>query len=69
MGYAESTGFCKHCDRKTLLRRKRPNHVLHLLLTIITAGIWLIVWILVSIQIGGWRCSQCGSKTARAMFG
>jgi hypothetical protein len=27
---------------------KRPNHILHLLLSIITVGIWIIVWILLS---------------------
>jgi hypothetical protein len=28
---------------------KRPNHVLHLLLTLVTIGLWGIVWIIVSI--------------------
>lgn len=27
----------------------RPNHILHLLLTIFTLGLWAIVWIIVSI--------------------
>lgn len=30
----------------------RPNHILHLILTIITFGIWAIVWILVAV-LGG----------------
>jgi hypothetical protein len=30
----------------------RPNHILHLILTLITLGIWLIVWILV-VALGG----------------
>jgi len=29
--------------------RRKPNHVLHLLLTIITVGLWGLVWIFVSI--------------------
>lgn len=28
--------------------RKRVNHLLHLVLTILTAGLWLPVWIIVS---------------------
>jgi DNA-directed RNA polymerase subunit RPC12/RpoP len=68
MGYAEATGFCKTCDRKVMIRRRTPNHILHLLLAIVTAGLWIIVWVLVSLQIGGWRCSQCGTRTARKMF-
>ncbi len=30
-------------------RRRRPNHILHLLLTIITGGLWLPVWLLLSL--------------------
>ena len=37
-----------------IVRGKKPNHVLHLLLSIITAGLWLIVWIIVAIG-GGER--------------
>jgi hypothetical protein len=36
----------------TMAKGHRPNHVLHLILTIITVGVWLIVWILVSILSG-----------------
>jgi hypothetical protein len=32
-----------------LVRGHRPNHVLHLILTLVTLGIWAIVWILVAI--------------------
>ncbi|MBD3941641.1 DUF4234 domain-containing protein [Microbacterium sp. NEAU-LLC] len=29
---------------------KRPNHVLHLILTIVTGGLWGIVWIIVALS-------------------
>jgi hypothetical protein len=32
----------------TIVKGHRPNHILHLILTIITLGIWLIIWILVA---------------------
>jgi len=35
-----------------IVKGHRPNHILHLILTIITFGIWAIVWILVTL-IGG----------------
>lgn len=35
-----------------MVRGHRPNHVLHLILSIITAGIWLFVWLFVAI-VGG----------------
>lgn len=28
----------------TLRRGKRPNHVLHLLLSLVTVGLWVLVW-------------------------
>ena len=31
-------------------KSKRTSHVLHLLLTIITAGLWIPVWIIVTIN-------------------
>jgi hypothetical protein len=68
MAHQEATGFCKKCDHQVMIRRKGTSHVLHLLLTILTAGIWLIVWILVSIKVGGWRCSQCGLSVSRSLM-
>ncbi len=68
MGYQEATGFCKNCKRQVRIQRRGANHILHLLLTIITAGLWIIVWILASIKIGGWRCSQCGLGVSRSLF-
>lgn len=32
-----------------LVQGRRPNHVLHLLLSIVTLGLWLIVWLIVGI--------------------
>ena len=61
MGVEHSQRFCDHCGEYVLAVRKGTNHILHLLLTIVTGGIWIIVWILVSIKMGGWRCSKCGS--------
>ena len=33
----------------TLVRGRRVNHILHLLLTLVTLGIWLLVWISLAI--------------------
>ena len=54
-------GYCKQCARPSKLERKGTSHILHLLLTICTAGLWLIVWFGSSVKFGGWRCHQCGS--------
>jgi hypothetical protein len=35
-----------------LVKGQRVNHILHLLLTIITFGIWAIVWLIVAVRGG-----------------
>ena len=52
-----------------MIRRPGTNHILHLILTLVTFGMWLVVWVLISIKIGGWRCSQCGGRVSRSLFG
>jgi hypothetical protein len=31
-----------------LVKGNRPNHILHLILSLLTAGLWLIVWVLLA---------------------
>jgi hypothetical protein len=57
-----TSGYCRRCAVPSKLERKGTNHVLHLLLSIVTLGLWLIVWIGVAVKFGGWSCSQCGSE-------
>ena len=61
MGFQETRGFCTNCNKYVLVRGATPNHILHLLLTLVTCGLWLIVWVLLSIAPVVWRCSQCGA--------
>lgn len=68
MAFQEATGWCEKCHRQVMLRRPGANHVLHLILTLVTCGIWSIVWILSSVRIGGWRCTICGMRARRAAF-
>jgi len=55
--------YCGHCEANVMAQGTKPNHLLHLVLSILTAGFWLIVWVLVSVgKIGGYRCTKCGNK-------
>jgi hypothetical protein len=56
-----TSGWCYRCERRTALERRGINHVLHLLLSIVTAGIWVIVWILCGLAREPWRCRICGT--------
>ncbi len=54
-------GYCRTCKTHVKIERPRPNHVLHLLLTICTFGAWALIWISLGGKIGGWHCTECGS--------
>ncbi len=55
------SGVCVNCNEVRKVFRNKPNHLLHLLLTFLTGGVWAIVWIFVAIRFGGWRCDHCGN--------
>jgi hypothetical protein len=44
-----------------LCQREGTNHILHLLVSVLLCGMWLIPWALFSVIKGPWRCSVCGS--------
>jgi hypothetical protein len=62
MADEKSSAFCKTCNAKRLVVRPGTNHILHLLLSVITFGLWIVVWIFGTIKIGGWRCTVCGTQ-------
>ena len=41
--------YCKTCKKSTVQIKQKPNHILHLLLSLVTFGIWLIVWFFISL--------------------
>jgi cytochrome c biogenesis protein CcdA len=56
--------FCEEEIAMVLAERQTPNHILHLLLSVFTAGFWIPVWILVILfGSGAYRCPRCGAKT------
>lgn len=65
----ETIKKCGKCKKKTKHMRngKKTGFVMalvHVVLVIVTAGIWLIpliIWHLLNKSIGGWTCEECGS--------
>jgi len=51
---------------KDKLATTKVNHILHLLLSIFTAGIWIIVWILISISVASEKSSY--KKQLKIMY-
>ncbi len=61
MSFKIKHGFCSKCNKNVKVEIKTPNHVLHLLLTFFTAGLWGIVWIILTVIPHDKRCAACGS--------
>ena len=55
--------YCENCKKVTLHIKQRINHILHLILTIITFGTWIFIWICIALFTSGTpQCSKCGFK-------
>ncbi len=60
MSMQQTSKLCTYCGEYRLFQRKGTNHILHLLLSLVTVGLWIPIWALCMIKIGGWHCSKCG---------
>jgi hypothetical protein len=60
----QTSHYCATCQRRTLHTKARINHVLHLVLSVLTAGVWLVVWAILGASNSAerTRCTVCGSK-------
>ena len=65
MAELRSRRFCPTCDKFVGSIANGPNHVLHLILTLVTFFCWTPIWLLVSISNKRWHCSECASLTQR----
>lgn len=67
MGTKVAQRYCPHDKRMVLATKQTPNHILHLILTAITGGLWAIVWFILAVIASErpWRCPDCGGKTLR----
>jgi hypothetical protein len=64
MAQVQYSHYCEVCDKQTLHTKDRVNHVLHLILSICTLGLWLIVWLVLGISnsTAKPRCAVCGTR-------
>ena len=54
--------FCTHCRREQTFIHAPLSNRFHLILTVVTFGLWLPVWaaLLFGRSLRPWRCKQCG---------
>jgi len=62
MTLQERSAFCDYCRCPVLGRREGPNNTLHLIMTFLTLGLWIPIWLLASIGLGDFACPTCGGK-------
>lgn len=54
-------GYCRTCEQYGPVTRKGINHILHLILSLVTLGAWFFIWVALALfNVGGWRCPRCG---------
>lgn len=59
MGVRYKNAKCRNCGKNTKFIVNSPNHILHLLLTLITFGFWIIIWVFMGSES---FCDVCGKK-------
>jgi len=59
---AVDSAYCAYCKKQVVARKKSCNHVLHVILSLITMGLWLPVWLICALVGDEWYCSQCGKS-------
>jgi hypothetical protein len=60
MKFTRAIGFCRCCREDVVILRRVPPHGLHLLLSGLTAGLWVVFWLRSARRSRTWHCSQCG---------
>ena len=57
------SGYCGYCEKQVACQ-KQCNHALHIILSLLTGGFWLIIYLFVVI-LSSFRCPFCGKKVIK----
>lgn len=54
--------YCPRCRHQQIFVRAQIHHLQHLILSILTGGLWLVSWAALCIGkiMRPWRCEHCG---------
>lgn len=56
--------YCPNCQKLVLGQQQNPDHMMHFLFTIVTVGLWLIIWFACCLDTSSaFLCSICGTAT------
>lgn len=65
MSFKQEFFYCRCCRHNTLHGRNGLNNWVHFFLTLLTAGIWLVIWLPLLVANGvstSYKCITCGTK-------
>jgi hypothetical protein len=65
--FEEASGYCGKCLKQAPVGRQAINHAPHLILTLLTAGLWAIFWIRDARRPRPWLCLECGAAVYKIM--
>ena len=55
--------YCRKCNKTTIHMGHATNHLLHLLLSVLSAGLWVPIWIITTIRNEfSYACTQDENK-------
>lgn len=68
MGVQSLNLYCHKCQAETGHTKATTSHGFHLLVSILTAGLWLIPWLLLGMfSSQAPKCSHCGSSYSQRL--
>ncbi|MBL7223420.1 MAG: hypothetical protein ISS72_06190 [Candidatus Brocadiae bacterium] len=56
------SAYCLQCKEVRRFERRGVNHVLHLLLSVFSLGLWVPLWILLALCPEVFHCMACGAE-------
>lgn len=70
MGMQRASKFCSYCDKMVLAERNTGSDTAHVILILVTGGLWLLIMLADAIfrmclsvtRFSGWRCTVCGKR-------
>lgn len=54
---------CPACQKQVIADHVAPNHAMHFLLSLLTAGTWILPWLLITLFADDYPCPWCSGKT------
>jgi hypothetical protein len=68
MGVWPGSGYCPYCREEVMVACSANTDLFHLALTLLTVGLWGLVWLYCQFHNHACVCCQCGQGLSRAQI-